>query len=64
MKNFNEARGLPKDMDLLISDVSAVLRARTNGKDMERRLDHLDKIKERVDKQYRSILETKEVTIP
>ncbi len=61
MQNFNQIRGLPRDMDLLISAANAVSRARVNGKDMERRLNHLERINTRVNKQYRAMLETKQV---
>jgi len=56
--NFNERKGLLKDIDLLISAANAVSRARVSSADIDRRLDNLEKASKRVDDQYRLALVT------
>lgn len=56
-QNMNELRNLPADIDLLISAAKQTIRCGINEK-LPRRIDNLAKIVDRVEKQYKQIMET------
>ncbi len=56
-KNMNETKGLPKDIDLLISVArSVILSHRNENTGMERRINALESILNRVEPEYHEIM--------
>ena len=63
MQNDNERRGLPADIDLLITAAQQVAYGYENGcNSLAERIEHLSKVCDRVEPQYRRIFDSLDIT--
>lgn len=58
-QNMNELRGMPKDIDLLISSAKQVRNGFENSKDLEKRISNMSEIIDRVEPQYQALVSKK-----
>jgi hypothetical protein len=56
--NMNELRGMPKDIDLLISVSKSLIEGNKNGIDLTSRYKTLESLVKKVDVQYQELLKS------
>lgn len=56
--NMNELRGMPKDLDLLISVSKSLVKGNKDGIDLTSRYKTLESLVKKVDSQYQELLKS------